>query len=268
LNKAVLDKLKSTQILLVEDNEFNQMVAIDTLQSLLPGIQIDLAQNGQEAVDKIQAKQYHMVLMDINMPIMDGMQATQKIRKLEGDKKHTKIIAMTANVMEEDVRHYLEIGMNGHISKPFVQKELLRKMAEMLQWDMMTSQIEEKATIKNPFGPLPDRVIDMNFLQQFTNGDLAKQNKYITMFLDNAPKLLAQLHEGLANHDFDMIKISAHSLKPQLSYMGVTEEVSNVFMLEQSAGQKAHQNNIPELVENVERVCNKAFEELRAYVKQ
>lgn len=268
LNKAVLDKLKSTQILLVEDNEFNQMVAIDTLQSLLPGIQIDLAQNGQEAVDKIQTKQYHMVLMDINMPIMDGMQATQNIRKLDGDKKHTKIIAMTANVMEEDVRHYLEIGMNGHISKPFVQKELLRKMAEMLQWDIMTSQIEEKAVIKNPFGPLPDRVIDMNFLQHFTNGDLAKQNKYITMFLDNAPKLLAQLREALANHDFDMIKISAHSLKPQLSYMGVTEEVSNVFMLEQSAGQKAHQNNIPELIDNVERVCNKAFEELRLYIKQ
>jgi hypothetical protein len=65
-----------------------------------------------------------------------------------------------------------------------------------------------------------------------------------------------------------MIKISAHSLKPQLSYMGVTEEVSNVFMLEQSAGQKAHQNNIPELIDNVERVCNKAFEELRLYIKQ
>ncbi|MES2479148.1 MAG: ATP-binding protein [Bacteroidota bacterium] len=263
-----MNKLKQCRILLTEDNEFNQLVAVDTLQSLLPGIMIDIAHNGQEAIDKIKQKDYDMVLMDIRMPVLDGMEATKIIRKLEGKKKFTKIIAMTANVMEEDVRTYFEIGMNAYVSKPFVQQELLRKMAEMLGEEIELLVEEKQESKTKSVKAIPDKVIDMNFLQQFTKGDAAKQNKYILMFLENAPKLLTQLHLGLSNNDFEMIKIAAHSLKPQLSYMGVTEDVSNVFMLEQSAGETAHQSLIPDLVQHVEKVCNKAFEELNVYLKR
>lgn len=269
LSDEVINRLKNIHVLLAEDNEFNQLVAIDTLQTLLPGIRIDLAQNGEEAISMIKANRYDMVLMDINMPIMDGMEATKNIRSLEGEKAMTKIIAMTANVMGEDVRKYFDIGMNAYVSKPFKQNELLLKMAEVLQLEVQKEATENKInnTSKGVQKQLPEKVIDMVFLQQFTKGDWTKQNKYISMFLENAPKLIAQLHEGLAKNDFEMIKISAHSLKPQLSYMGVSEEISHVFMLEQSAGQKAHQNNIPELIENIERVCFKAFDELRVYMK-
>lgn len=269
LSDEVINRLKNIHVLLTEDNEFNQLVAIDTLQTLLPGIRIDLAHNGEEAISMIKLNRYDMVLMDINMPIMDGMEATKNIRNLEGEKAMTKIIAMTANVMGEDVRKYFDIGMNAYVSKPFKQNELLLKMAEVLQLEVQKEATENKinSTSKGVQKQLPEKVIDMVFLQQFTKGDWTKQNKYISMFLENAPKLIAQLHEGLAKNDFEMIKISAHSLKPQLSYMGVSEEISHVFMLEQSAGQKAHQNNIPELIENIERVCLKAFDELRVYMK-
>lgn len=269
LSDEVINRLKNIHVLLTEDNEFNQLVAIDTLQTLLPGIRIDLAHNGEEAISMIKLNRYDMVLMDINMPIMDGMEATKNIRSLEGEKAMTKIIAMTANVMGEDVRKYFDIGMNAYVSKPFKQNELLLKMAEVLQLEVQKEATENKINItsKGVQKQLPEKVIDMVFLQQFTKGDWTKQNKYISMFLENAPKLIAQLHEGLAKNDFEMIKISAHSLKPQLSYMGVSEEISHVFMLEQSAGQKAHQNNIPELIENIERVCLKAFDELRVYMK-
>lgn len=270
INTELISQLQKSKILLTEDNEFNQLVAVDTLQLLVPGIQIDFALNGAEAVEKVRKYNYDLVLMDIRMPIMDGIEATKIIRQLNGPKSQTKIIAMTANVMADDVNSYFEIGMNAYVSKPFVQTELISKMAEVLGLNS-DSKNQTSATNSNSIvtsKTLPDVVCDMNFLQQFSKGDLEKQYKYINMFLENAPKLLAQLHEGLSNNDFEMIKISAHSLKPQLSYMGVTEEVSNVFMLEQSAGQKAHQNNIPELIENVERVCNKAFDELRDYMKQ
>ncbi|MDI9319492.1 MAG: ATP-binding protein [Phycisphaerales bacterium] len=269
LSNTVMELLKNCHILLAEDNEFNQLVAIDTLQTLLPGIRIDLALNGEEAISMVKANHYDMVLMDINMPVMDGMEAAKRIRSLEGEKALTKIIAMTANVMGKDVRKYFDIGMNTYVSKPFKQNELLFKMAEVLQLEVqkVAPESNNKVTSKATHKQLPVKIIDMVFLQQFTKGDWAMQNKYISMFLENAPKLLAQLHEGLSKSDFEMIKIAAHSLKPQLSYMGVPEEVSNVFMLEQSAGQKAQQNNIPELIENIKRVCNKAFEELRIYMK-
>ncbi|MCC6185881.1 MAG: response regulator [Chitinophagaceae bacterium] len=269
IDTAIINQLQKTKILLTEDNEFNQLVAVDTLQLLAPGIQIDYALNGAEAVEKIRKNDYDLVLMDIRMPIMDGMEATKIIRQLAGPKSQTKIIAMTANVMAEDVSTYFEIGMNAYVSKPFEQTELLSKMAEVLNLSSAenTNTLDNTPIAKATSKALPDIVCDMNFLQQFTKGDLEKQRKYINMFLENAPKLLSQLETGLVQKDYETIKIAAHSLKPQLSYMGVTEDVSNVFLLEQNANEKAHQNLIPGLIENVTKVCLKAFEELRDYVK-
>lgn len=263
VEQELIAQLKKCNILLAEDNEFNQMVAVDTLNELLPGIGIQIANNGQEAVDMVRANHYDMVLMDIRMPVMDGIEATKMIRSLTGEAAHTKIIAMTANVLDEDVKQYFKIGMNAYISKPFVQKELLAKMAQVLGLKITADADEEQQIQALP--ALPGQVTDMHFLHQFTNGDRTKQNKYIGMFLDNAPKLIQQLKDGLAAGDYERIKIAAHSLKPQLSYMGVTEELSRVFMLEQSAGESAHYKPIPELIHNLERVCVKAFEELRAY---
>src|SRR5665213_1394488 len=95
--------------------------------------------------------------------------------------------------------------------------------------------------------PLPAQVTDMTFLRQFTNGNMEKQQKYIGMFLTNAPKLLDSLDKALADKDYTSIKIAAHSLKPQLSYMGVKEEQSNIFLIEQAAGQEAHYHTIPDM---------------------
>jgi CheY-like chemotaxis protein len=198
------------------------------------------------------------------MPVMDGIEATKIIRALDTPKKDTRIIAMTANVMEEDVKTYFDIGMNAYVSKPFQQDELLSKMAAML--GMEHNAASGTTAPKNAARTIPDHVTDMNFLQQFTKGDRAKQDKYIGMFLDNAPKLLAQLRDGLGRSDYGMIKIAAHSLKPQLSYMGVTEEVSSVFLLEQSAGETAHYALVPDLVSHVEAVCKKAFAELQQII--
>jgi hypothetical protein len=262
-----IERLKKCTILIAEDNEFNQLVAIDTLKSILPGISIDIANNGVEAVEKVKTNHYDLVLMDIRMPLMDGLEATKNIRNLSGEKHKTKIIAMTANVMEEDVRKYFEIGMNAYISKPFEQNELIEKMAEMLGLNNpAVPEITIAETNKKETRSIPEYVIDMNFLQKFTKGDSSKQHKYISMFLENAPKLLTQLKDGLKDKNYEQIKIAAHSLKPQLSYMGVIEDVSHIFMLEQSAGESAHQHLIPDLVDNAEKVCLKAFEELKTYI--
>jgi len=107
------------------------------------------------------------------------------------------------------------------------------------------------------------QVTDMTFLRTFTNGNMEKQQKYVRMFLENAPKLLNSIDQALAIKDYGTIKIAAHSLKPQLSYMGVKEEMSHIFLIEQAAGQEAHYDTIPGMVTNLKRMCDKAFEELR-----
>lgn len=261
------EQLSRIKLLLAEDNEFNRMVAEDTLKELLPGIYIDVAVNGREAVEKVASGRYDIVLMDIQMPVMDGVEATQTIRTtLPAPAKDIRIIAMTANVLQEDVKKYFDTGMNAYISKPFQADELLLKMATVMENGVAghTQPVAQATQPGQPVTkPLPERVTDMQFLKQFTGGNQEKMDKYKSMFLENGPRLLNNIDDGLKNNDYGAIKIAAHSMKPQLSYMGVKEEVSHIFLIEQTAGEQAHFERLPAMVEQLKRVCAKAFEELR-----
>jgi len=266
INEQTLKKLENVKILLVEDNEFNRMVAEDTLKEAIPTARIEIAVNGADAVEKVKLQDYDIVLMDIQMPVMDGVEATKQIRKLQSPKAQTPIIAMTANVLQEDIQRYLEAGMNAHISKPFHKDELLLKIATLSVTPSRTD-----APLKQPEAPaqweekpLPDKITDMDFLQKLTGGDKGKMEKYVHMFLDNAPKLLHTVKEGLEKENYEAIKIAAHSLKPQLSYMGVKEDVSNIFLIEQTATTTAHVERLKPLILHLEYVCKKAFEELKS----
>ncbi|MBL0343268.1 MAG: response regulator [Bacteroidetes bacterium] len=118
---------------MVEDNDFNRIVAEDTIHEYLQNITIDAAVNGVEAVDQVNATLYDLILMDIQMPEMDGYEATRRIRQLDGDKKKTPIMAMTANATPEEINKCFESGVDEYISKPFVPDELFRKMAKLLK---------------------------------------------------------------------------------------------------------------------------------------
>lgn len=265
INDDTLKKLENIRLLLVEDNEFNRMVAEDTLRSTVPNIKLDTAYNGKIAVDKVSVNDYDVVLMDIQMPVMDGVEATKNIRKLPAPKNATKIIAMTANVLQEDIQRYLEAGMNAHLSKPFQKDDLLLKIALMMDGKTVlpTSTAKDNTTLTENL-VLPDKVTDMEFLRTFTGGNPEKIKKYIGMFLQNGPVLLETVKQSLKEKNFPAIKIAAHSLKPQLSYMGVKEEISNIFLIEQTAGEAVHVDRLQPLVQKLEKVCEKAFEELKA----
>jgi signal transduction histidine kinase/CheY-like chemotaxis protein len=267
LDEVSMRRLNKLKVLLVEDNEFNRMVAEDTLRETIPGIRLHVAVNGQEAVDRLKREMYDVVLMDIQMPVMDGVTATKTIRAtLPEPARSVKIIAMTANVLQEDVQDYFDAGMNAYVSKPFQADELLLKIDSVLG-DDAGQQADNKETpeakAERAFPALPDHVTDMNFLRQFSGGNMEKIQKYVGMFLENAPKLLDNIDRALTAKDYEAIKIAAHSLKPQLSYMGVKEEVSNIYIIEKSAGEHAHFDTLPPLINNLKRLCSKAFEELR-----
>lgn len=90
--------------------------------------------------------------------------------------------------------------------------------------------------------------------------------KYIRMFLDNGPRLIRQVREALDTRNYAQLKIAAHSLKPQLSYMGIKEDDSRIFLIEQIADQPAHHDRLPDLVDYLEKICEKAFQELKQEV--
>ncbi len=119
---------RQIRILVAEDNPVNQKVVLKQLQSL--GYQAEVVNNGQEALDRLTEREYDIVLMDCQMPVMDGYRATQEIRLREGDQKHTTIIAITANAMPEDRDRCLNSGMDDYMSKP-ASREDLRKKVEL-----------------------------------------------------------------------------------------------------------------------------------------
>ncbi len=124
--------LSGISILLVEDNDFNRIVAVDTLQEELSDIRIDIAVNGLEAVEKVRSASYDVVLMDVQMPEMNGYDATKTIRLLDSPACDTKIIAMTASALKDEVERCYQAGMNDFIAKPFDTEDLLKKIKRMI----------------------------------------------------------------------------------------------------------------------------------------
>jgi len=124
---SVLQTLQGIKVLLVEDNEMNQELAIDLLGK--KGIIATIANNGKEALETLQTQSFDIVLMDVQMPVMDGYTATQKIREQERF-KDLPILAMTANAMSDDIIKAKEVGMNDHIAKPIIPSEMFATMAK------------------------------------------------------------------------------------------------------------------------------------------
>ncbi len=122
------DQLKGIRILLVEDNQFNAVVAQEELEDAIKEIHLDVAENGTIAVERLKSNDYDVVLMDVQMPKMNGYEATKVIRAFENGKAHIPIIAMTANVLKEEVEACYQAGMNDFIGKPFDIEELLSKI--------------------------------------------------------------------------------------------------------------------------------------------
>ncbi len=125
-------ELRDLRILLAEDNDFNAMVAQDELADAIPGAHVDVAVNGKIAVKMVQAREYDLILMDVQMPEMNGYDATKAIRALGGDKSRTPILAMTANVMRDEVERCTEAGMVGFVPKPFTREELMEAIKKAL----------------------------------------------------------------------------------------------------------------------------------------
>lgn len=129
-SESDLMKLNGMKVLVVEDNEFNQMVVIDTLETFSKNIKVEVAHNGKEALSKITGNAFDIVLMDVNMPEMNGYEAAQAIRKLPAPASSTRIIALTASVTREDIDTCLNAGMDDFLPKPFEPAMLLLKLLQ------------------------------------------------------------------------------------------------------------------------------------------
>ncbi len=127
-DRNISAELKGIRILLVEDNPFNVVVAQEELEDAVENVSVEVAENGLIAIEKLRSQSYDIILMDVQMPTMNGYEATKVIRALDNEKGRTPIIAMTANVLKEEVDLCYQAGMNDFIGKPFDTQELIQKI--------------------------------------------------------------------------------------------------------------------------------------------
>ncbi len=198
------------RLLLAEDNLVNQQVAVAMLQKI--GYRADVVTNGAEAVEAVARGRYGAVLMDCQMPQMDGYQATAEIRRGEGSDEHIPIIAMTAGAMQGDREKALAAGMDDYLSKPVE----LDRLADVLRRWVAGEQDDEEAPGGEAHGSSADpidraRLAQLRSLQQQGEPDVLRE--LVEPFLREAPAQLAALREAVASRDADALKQTAHALK-------------------------------------------------------
>jgi CheY-like chemotaxis protein/HPt (histidine-containing phosphotransfer) domain-containing protein len=241
-----------SSVLLVEDNEMNRFIAVQSLEHL--GCKVEEAENGQAALELLKNKQFDLILMDIQMPVMDGLEATQIIRqKLQSD---TPIIALTANAFRHDIEAYLDKGMNDFIIKPYDEQDFLRKVAHYLNLSRLSS-------LKNKNEKNAGNEVEYNlaFLEKMSQGNQAFVNKMLNIFCNLITSSIEDFETALEKGDIETINKTAHKIKPSIEQMGISLLKEPVLKLEKYDLEKASKKELQALVENTTA-------SLRAVVKQ
>jgi two-component system sensor histidine kinase/response regulator len=230
-----LEQLRGARVLIVEDNELNREVALGLLEDA--HLSIDLAENGQIALQMVAERQYDLVLMDMQMPVMDGLDATRAIR-LKPEFQCLPIIAMTANVMATDRDKCTEAGMNDHLSKPIDPDALF---ATLLRWIKPRDSRNESPELSGPSSagssaaPVTGDVallisgVDTKTALRRTGGNPKRYEMLLRKFAET--KAVDEIQAALAAGDMSTAQRAAHSLKgaaANLGVMAVAEEAAKV----------------------------------------
>ncbi|HEY1071123.1 ATP-binding protein [Thermomonas sp.] len=211
---------RKTRVLLVEDNPVNLMVAQRLLQVL--GVDCDAAGNGQAALEKLDGGDYDLVLMDCQMPVLDGYAATRRWREIEqerGAERRLPIVAMTANAMAGDRQKCLDAGMDDYLAKPVTRAELEQCVA---RWKGSNLAVPDTLP---PAAQLAERsppVLDGGVLGELREVLGAEVDRIVAVYLEDAPRLIAQLERAAASNDPIALRVAAHTLKSSSANVGAT----------------------------------------------
>lgn len=220
-----LQKLVGLKILLVEDNTLNQFLATTVLEA--KGLQVEIADNGSAAINKLKNHTFDLILMDIQMPIMGGLEATQIIRNELGIT--TPIIALTAKAIKGDEQIYLEAGMDGYLSKPFEPEQLVNTVATIIQ---LPDQLD---IVADKIGSITTSNYNLDKIKGIAAGNGDFERKMVTLFVTNTPNLLKDLTIGLTEKDFDKVYNVVHQLKPSIDLFQIDSLIQKVRSIENSA---------------------------------
>ena len=241
-------KRGDAHILLVEDNPVNQNMA--AIMLMKAGYKVDIAENGRVAVDMVDKKNYDLIFMDIQMPEMDGYEATGVIREKQKD-KHTPIIAMTAHAMQGDREKCLEAGMDDYLSKPLNRDELFNTLDRWIKTDNDNNG-NNGSNGSNGGSPTEelseeDPSVDMESAMARFGDDKVFFKEMAREFLNYVPEQIHSLEEALRSDDISIMKMNAHSIKGAAGNLSA-EKVRSIAATIENTGSNGGRADIPSLI--------------------
>jgi len=252
-----LSQQENIKLLVAEDNKMNQ----NLLQHLLDNRQIHflLVNNGQEAIHALAKQHFDLILMDLQMPEMDGYTATRKIR--EELHSNIPIVAMTAHAMSGEREKCLQAGMNEYLSKPIRENELYR-MIEVFTGKSSTSPVYVHHNGVN--GQLPehtDSLIQMEYLQQLSRGDKHFEQNMLQQFVTQLPEDLSLLKKAIDEGSVTDIRRTAHTIKTTVSFIGLENRLYPILETFESLELNYDRNTVNGLFNTLKQLCIQALQE-------
>jgi CheY-like chemotaxis protein len=242
--------------LVVEDIALNQLLMKTLLDDF--GFEREIASNGKIAIEKLQTKSYDIILMDLQMPEMNGFEATEYIRNKMNSK--IPIIALTADVTTVDLEKCRAVGMNDYIAKPVDEKVLYNKIVGLVKKNTLfnsknSSQNNLNKTLK---------CTDLGYLSHRTKSDPKLMMEMILLYLEQTPPLINLMKESLHKKDWDGLHSAVHKMIPSFSIMGISTDFENMAKkIQEYASTQQQTEGIPNLVLQLENVCLQACLELQ-----
>jgi PAS domain S-box-containing protein len=247
--------IKNIKVLVVEDIALNQLLMKTLLDDF--GFERDIAGNGKIAIEKLEAKSYDIILMDLQMPEMNGFEATEYIRKKMNSK--IPIIALTADVTTVDLAKCKAVGMNDYIAKPVDERILYSKIIELVKKPVF---IKEQKVIEK-IEPKNLKHTNLEQLNQRTKSNPTLIMEMITLYLEQTPSLISEMKKGVQDKDWKAVQTAAHKMIPSFSIMGMHVDVENLAKkVQEYAKTQQRLEEIHDLVLNLENICIQACNEL------
>jgi len=247
--------IKKVKVLVVEDIALNQLLMKTILEEF--GFDCDIASNGKIAIEKLQEQSYDIVLMDLQMPVMNGFEATDYIRNI----MHcdVPIVALTADVTTVDLAKCKAVGMDDYISKPVDERLLFNKIILLVRKPLLNHSDKSKDDIQKPAGPC----INLDYLTRTTRSNAALMMEMISLYIDQTPAYIQTMKDGVENNDWSMVRAAVHKMIPTFSIVGISHEYEIMARkIHELTDTNNHGEEISKLVSQLDMICMKACVEL------
>lgn len=259
-DKSDYKSLGNLKVLVAEDNEISKLLVTSVLQNW--GFESKVADNGNEAIAFLQENDFDLILMDIQMPEKDGIEATIDIRKLFDERKRTiPIIALTANAVMGEGKKYFAAGMNGFLTKPFKEKDLYG-LIEQVMFEHKAGGDSTNNTVSTT-NSITSKLYNLSLVEELMQGDKDLVKKIVETFISSVPPIVKAMENACLAKDWLQTAKEAHSLKSNVDTFQMDIVHGYVKVIEMNGKQSVNLDEIPALVEKAKKGINETIEQLK-----